>query len=617
MFKKPFAVRSQTTVRSSDRRKLRTEILTAFPAITETELTSIFPVKEGKDGEHEMTVVKFTSHSGVQGILYTIGGQPLFMRIDETLIPTVYALWALPHMVPLFTTHGVVMKRLFDGADLMLPGVIVPTAGWEGSWKVGDLVGVVVRGYGCPLAVGTALVGAEEIKRSGFVMRGKGVKTLHSYGDLVWSAGDKSEPPENVGEVDDGDEYEDEPDEEDAIVDATVDTAASASLATLSISDPPAEPDKPSPTEAPTATPAEMDKLLEQALITAIKLKLTDDPKTYPITSSVLYENFVGPCRAFGTSLDVKVSGYKKLSKFLKSMEKKGYVKLKERNGDTLLMGVNRKHPEIVAFQPPRRLAGDGGSTASLPAAASKTTVTAATASPASSAGPTSVAIVELYRGTGTMARVLAEVAVGKDAYLTKSDVKNAMDEYVKVKELISDDPRLIKLDPFLADALLRKDENDVDFLARESLLTRVIEKMSPFYEITLPGHEAVIKKGSPKPIQIIVEVRQGRKNVTRVAGMEVYGIDPEDLAKELKVRCASSTTVTPLPGKSSSTPLHEVMVQGSKIREVCECLVERYKIPFGGGGRGGKVGGGVVNYGLKGGPQSRFVEILDKTEKK
>ncbi|KAJ3212823.1 Eukaryotic translation initiation factor 2D [Dinochytrium kinnereticum] len=606
--------RGQTTIRSSDRRKLRAEVLKTFPSLTEEQLNLVLPTAR----EDETVAVKFTAHSGVVGVMYVVAGEPMFFRIDEGgVVPTVYALWKVPSMLPTLTTHGVVMKKLIDGADLMLPGVIIPSEGFEPdstNWKVGDPVGVVVKGNPFPMAVGFAIVSGSEVRmalRTMGGMRGKGVRTLHAVGDFVWSAGSKMGVPGVTGEAEDSDEYEAVDDDAPATTDDIADPVSTLSISETTPS--PSQHTEASSETPPTVTPAEMDKLLEEALITAIKLKLMDDPKSYPVTASVLYESFVLPCRADRTVIDVKMSGFKKLAKFLKAMEKKGYIKLKERNGETLLMSVNRKHPEIAAFDPPRKLARaiSASSVALTVGKATAASPSSAVSSP-SAALASSIAIVELYRATGGLAKVFGEIGVGRDAYLTRQEVKAVIDEYVKSKDLVADDPRLVKLDAGLAEALHRKDESDVDVIGRESLMTRVMEKLSPFHRIAIPGLEAVIRKGTPKPINITVEIRQGRKTVTRITGVETYGIDPEILASELKVLCASSTTVSPLPSKTS-TPLFEVMIQGSKVREVCGCLAEKYFLPFTGGGSGG----GVVNYGGRGGPQCKFVEVLDKTEKK
>ena len=50
-------------------------------------------------------------------------------------------------------------------------------------------------------------------------------------------------------------------------------------------------------------------------------------------------------------------------------------------------------------------------------------------------------------------------------------------------------------------------------------------------------------RKGKMKPIQIMVEQRQGSKTVTKITNLEQFEVDVEELASQLKVRCASSTT--------------------------------------------------------------------------
>ena len=97
----------------------------------------------------------------------------------------------------------------------------------------------------------------------------------------------------------------------------------------------------------------------------------------------------------------------------------------------------------------------------------------------------------------------------------------------------------------------------------------------------------------------LYLEKRQGRKTITRLTGMELFGIDPEILASELKIMCASSTTVSPVVGVKSSQPQVEVMIQGSKLKEVCQSLT-KYGIPF--TGKGKSIG------------NSKFLEVIDKT---
>lgn len=159
-----------------------------------------------------------------------------------------------------------------------------------------------------------------------------------------------------------------------------------------------------------------------------------------------------------------------------------------------------------------------------------------------------------------------------------------------------------IILDMYLC-ALLTKEESKSsttpDTIPRDQLVDRFIKKCQQCYEIKLPGKDAVFKFGVPPVIQISVKLRSGNKKVTSVARFETYGISSTELSSELKIICASSTSVTPLPGKGVNAG-DEVMVQGDKVKEICELLQGKYGITFKLTGSGKK-----TTY------TSRFVEVV------
>jgi translation initiation factor 2D len=72
------------------------------------------------------------------------------------------------------------------------------------------------------------------------------------------------------------------------------------------------------------------------------------------------------------------------------------------------------------------------------------------------------------------------------------------------------------------------------------------------------------------------VKLRQGRKQVTLVAGLEAFGIEYDEFADELRRLCAGSASVQPLTGASPKLNLKEVLVQGSQCKLVTEALVAR-----------------------------------------
>lgn len=100
-------------------------------------------------------------------------------------------------------------------------------------------------------------------------------------------------------------------------------------------------------------------------------------------------------------------------------------------------------------------------------------------------------------------------------------------------------------------------------------------------------------RKGQLKPISVVVKIRQGRKASTLITGFEPFFLEADELAEELKTRCASATSgedpnvrlfdvqrvadvlrpVSPAPGKSSGM---EVLVQGKQLKGVTEFLTSR-----------------------------------------
>lgn len=125
MFIKSFKTKSNTQIKSTERKKLRNKIATAFK-ISEDDLNKLLPNKGA------LTQVKIITNNEQPVTVYSCDKRPLFFELagnddsplsaSSVLLPTVYALWILPNLIPIFTTHQQVFPRLLSGADLMLPG---------------------------------------------------------------------------------------------------------------------------------------------------------------------------------------------------------------------------------------------------------------------------------------------------------------------------------------------------------------------------------------------------------------------------------------------------------------------------------------------------------------
>ena len=88
-----------------------------------------------------------------------------------------------------------------------------------------------------------------------------------------------------------------------------------------------------------------------------------------------------------------------------------------------------------------------------------------------------------------------------------------------------------VKLDPILSDVALKKGENELK-MSWEELMSRVMSKLSPAYEMVFPdGAEPIILKGQLEPVEISTASRAGNKKVTLISGLETFRIDLEQFA--------------------------------------------------------------------------------------
>ncbi|KAF6292788.1 eukaryotic translation initiation factor 2D [Rhinolophus ferrumequinum] len=180
MFAKAFRVKSNTAIKGSDRRKLRADVTAAFPTLGTDQVTELVPGKE------EINIVKLYAHRGDAVTVYVSGGNPILFELEKNLYPTVYTLWSYPDLLPTFTTWPLVLEKLVGGADLMLPGLVVPPAGLPQVQK-GDLCAIALVGNRAPVAVGVAAMSTSEMLTSG--LKGRGFSVLHTYQDHLCPEG--------------------------------------------------------------------------------------------------------------------------------------------------------------------------------------------------------------------------------------------------------------------------------------------------------------------------------------------------------------------------------------------------------------------------------------------
>nr|XP_031294549.1 eukaryotic translation initiation factor 2D isoform X3 [Camelus dromedarius] len=512
MFAKAFRVKSNTAIKGSDRRKLRADVTAVFPTLGTDQVSELVPGKE------ELNIVKLYAHRGDAVAVYVSGGNPILFELEKNLYPTVYTLWSYPDLLPTFTTWPLVLEKLVGGADLMLPGLVVPPAGLPQVQK-GDLCAIALVGNRAPVAIGVATMSTAEMLASG--LKGKGFSVLHTYQDHLWRSGDKSSPPsiaplaldppdlsEEKGSVQadatlQGDmrhlalEGEEEEDEE-------VQQMCGEKSQSEATEDPSVGGLNPDATDSKTLQ-EQMDELLQRCFLHALKCRVKK--ADLPLLTSTLLGSHMFSCCPEGRQLDIKKSSYKKLSKFLQHMQQEQIIQVKELSkGVESIVAVDWKHPR-------------------------------------------------------------------KGSVLQGSEVRTIVINYAKKNDLVdADNKNLVKLDPILCDCILEKNEQHaVVKLPWDSLLSRCLEKLQPAYQVTFPGQEPIVKKGKIGPIDITLAQRASNKKVTVVRNLEAYGLDPCSVAAILQQRCQASTTITPAPGAKDSL---QVQIQGNQVHHIGRLLL-------------------------------------------
>ncbi|XP_036297536.1 eukaryotic translation initiation factor 2D isoform X1 [Pipistrellus kuhlii] len=557
MFAKAFRVKSNTAIKGSDRRKLRADVTAAFPTLGTDQASELVPGKE------ELNIVKLYAHRGDAVTVYVSGGNPVLFELEKNLYPTVYTLWSYPDLLPAFTTWPLVLEKLVGGADLMLPGIVVPPAGLPQVQK-GDLCAIVLVGNRAPVAIGVAAMSTSEMLTSG--LKGRGFSVLHTYEDHLWQSGDRSSPPFIAPLTPDPPDVSEEQDDMRRLTlegkEENGEDQQMCGEKTLpeASEDPGIGGLNPDPADSKTLQ-EQMDELLQQCFLHALKcrVKKTD----LPLLTSTFLGSHVFSCCPEGRQLDIKKSSYKKLSKFLQQMQQEQIIQVKELSkGVESIVAVDWKHPRITSFVIPE------------PSPTSQTIQEGSREQPYHPPD-----IKPLYCVPASMSLLFQESGHKKGSVLEGSEVRMIIINYAKKNDLVdADNKNLVHLDPILCDCILEKSEqHTVMKLPWDNLLTRCLEKLQPAYQVTFPGQEPIVKKGKICPIDITLAQRACNKKVTVVRNLEAYGLDPCTVAAKLQQRCQASTTVTPDPGTKDSL---QVQIQGNQVHHLGRLLLEEYQLP-------------------------------------
>ncbi|CAN0876336.1 Eukaryotic translation initiation factor 2D [Linum grandiflorum] len=605
MFKKAVDAKSHQRLSGADRKKLKRTLKHKFPRASDADMDVLLPPKA------EISVAKLQTRT----LIYSVEGDfPMFFDIDgrgTEIYPTVFALWRVPELLPSFMLKGGEVSRfILGGADLMFPGISVLAEGLP-SFRAGEAWAVKVPGNPAPIAVGSTTMSSAEAMKAG--LRGKALRITHYYRDSLWESVEGHFVP-NAGFMEDivihdpafalpdqdSDSAEAPDDEQNghgskqvgefAGATDTLDSHPSSSkeasnchveqitadVSNLKVSD--TVDNESTSEEQRTLSADEVDSLLDKCLLQALHTTVKD--KDLPMPGSTLWSNHVLPCRPSAITLDIKKSTHKKLSKWLQTKCSTGLISGKEDKykKETVLIAVNRNHPDYTSFKPEKRQEQQIEHPEDQATSGSNSQKT--------------LEVVQIYKSSSHVNPIFASVGADTGKLYSGSEASEVVFKYVEKENLVkATDKSTVVLDPMLCDALfkgaIKKGSTYPTVIHKKDLGSTFVGRMQPHHMVIRDG-ESVVRKGALKTVQILTERRQGNKKVTKLSGVESFLIDPESLASELQKKFACSTSVGELPGKKGM----EVMIQGGKIEDVARLLVEQYGIP------------------------KRYIEVLDKTRK-
>ena len=580
MFIKPFRVKSSSQMKGSDKKKFKADIRKKFkyftdPDVDQDALNDLIPNKE------ELVVTKIETFSGDAVLLYNRGKNVLFFELekDKLVFPTLWTLWQHPELAPTMTTHAPVVKKLANGADLMLPGLIIDESlGMKayGNIAKDDVLSVNLAENKAPVAVGMAALSSEDMYMCG--RRGKALKIMHCIGDQLYLHYGKPQLPElgvpanleflkDLDEVVQGgrimkdvlaktetdtDEIEEADDEvseqiEDLNIEENFEIVAQ-------------------PEEEFEEIELDPDTILEEAFLRACK---TLPKKTeFPILTSNFFRTLIVPnLPPSQPNLDLKRTKWKKLSKFLSEKQSEGLITIKEpKKGVETITAINTEHAKIQDFKVVKY---------DRPVTDDQSKVQDEFEPPI---------ITELYLVSGNdVLNFFKELKIAKGTGMTPQDVRECIRNYVNQNELQNkDDKSIVNLDPVLAQAVLVKGENNVVTMKWDKLTSRVTTKMSKGVAIQYGADsQPILLKGKLDLIEMTLGSRSGNKKVTLIHNLDVFGIDPKEFAHKCQVGVSASSTVSEAANKkkSNGSAVIEVLVQGNQVAYAGKLLLEHYKI--------------------------------------
>jgi len=169
-------ISSQTQVKSSVARGIRTKILQQFPSL-ENDIDEILPKKT------PLILSKCPNHISL--IAVKDGNQEIlfFNDHDGPFYPTLRLLHKFPHMLPHLQVDYGAIKHVIGGANIMCPGLTSPGAKMT-DVPEDSIVAIMAERKQHALAIGLTKMSTQQIRD---INKGIAVENIHYLNDGLWT----------------------------------------------------------------------------------------------------------------------------------------------------------------------------------------------------------------------------------------------------------------------------------------------------------------------------------------------------------------------------------------------------------------------------------------------
>ncbi|XP_031336766.1 eukaryotic translation initiation factor 2D-like isoform X2 [Photinus pyralis] len=524
MFLKPFKMRSTHQLNKTERRELKKFCIKSFPLISDCNFYEDWITRKDR-----VTICKLLTYGGEFVNAYLVNQVPLFFEYDEQLFPTVYFLWRHPDALLYFTTHSQVVRKLQNGADLMLPGLCpeIYSSLSIATFERGTKLFVNTSNNKAAVAVGVTADSAS-VLRSCKV--GKCAIIYHSFDDFLCKINNMpTSPIPQLGQ-------------------------SQLPIPSLQMLQPVLEEPNTQSTsnETPTSPNEEanikaMDDLLLRCLLVA--MKFTKDIKIPMLVSTFCNTYIKEACPA----ADIKKSSYGRITAFLQKCAKDELISLSKKGHIYVITEFNYDHQLVKEFE----YNSEQEPKISVP----------------TQEKPKSMTVRDVYFITQPVLPLFQKMGMRPGTAVSVPQIDEAIKDYLKTHNLALQGNQLDAIDitDFIK-SLLPKEGIILTYL---DLKKRILDRMTKGHTLKI-GDVETTKKGELEPIKITTAFRSN-KCVTLVNNAEQYTINLLTLAKECQIGKATGAKVN--PGVRPSIG-NELQLQGNQITFLKNLLTSKYGVP-------------------------------------